>query len=546
MEQYQAEPGFGKDQKDEFSEDLPISEALSEESLGFSSNRRDFLKLFGFGLTAAAITACVKSPVNKAIPYVVKPENVTPGVASWYATTCQGCAANCGLLVKSREGRPIKVEGNDLHPLSRGGTCAVGQATVLNLYDSERLKAPKGPQGASNWDSILPDLKTKIDGAKASGQPVYIVSNTLTSPTSKKVIQGFIGTNANVKHVVYDTTSLYALAVAHNGGGSHWVPSFNFGKADVIVSIDADFLGNWISPVQFTKDYISKRKVTEENPTMARHIQFESRLSLTGSNADLRIPMKPSALYGAVSSLYKKVVGGNGVDFDAAGNAISRAATELKKAGPGKALVVCGINDIAVQSVVKAINEALGSYGSTIDVTNTSNQAQGNDANMIDFVNNVSSAAAVIFLDEANPVYDAAGGTKFGEALSKLPLTISFNSKENETSQKCKYVLPQTHYLEAWDDANPATGHYSLQQPLVRPIHGSKQWQDVLLAWTDNAPAAKYYDYLKWNWETTMYPMQSGAANFRKFWEGIVRNGYFASSAPVAVPVAEEKPKANG
>ncbi|MBK9451458.1 MAG: TAT-variant-translocated molybdopterin oxidoreductase [Bacteroidetes bacterium] len=550
LEQYQAEPGFGKDQKDEFSEDLPIGEALSEESLGFSSNRRDFLKLFGFGLTAAAITACVKAPVNKAIPYVVKPENVTPGVASWYATTCQGCAANCGLLVKSREGRPIKVEGNDLHALSKGGTCAVGQATILNLYDSDRLKAPKGPQGATTWDSALSEIKTKLDGVKASGGKVYLVSNTLTSPTSKKVIEGFSAQYPGAKHVVYDTTSFFALASAHNGGGSHWLPSFNFAKADVIVSIDADFLGNWISPVQFTKDYISKRKVTEENPTMSRHIHFESRLSLTGSNADLRVPMKPSALYGAVSSLYKKIVGGNGVDFDAAGNAVNRAAIELKKAGPGKALVICGINDVAVQSVVKAINEALGSYGSTIDVAVPSYQAQGNDVDMIDFMNNVGTAGAVIFLDEANPVYDAAGGTKFGEALAKHPLTISFNSKENETSQKCKYVLAQTHYLEAWDDANPVAGHYSLQQPLVRPIHGSRQWQDILLGWTEAAPAKKYYDYLKWNWETTMYPTQSAGGNFRKFWEGIVRNGYF-TNAGAAVPVAvepedSEKPKAKG
>jgi MoCo/4Fe-4S cofactor protein with predicted Tat translocation signal len=484
LEQYHSEPVFGQDQKNEFSEELPLEDGgLTEDSLGFSSNRRDFLKLFGFGLTAAALTACVEKPVNKAVPYVVKPENVTPGMASWYATTCQGCSANCGLLVKSREGRPIKVEGNPEHAMSRGGTCALGQATVLNLYDSERIKAPKGGAAGASMDTIVTELKTKLDGARSAGSgPVYLVSNTLTSPTSKKVIDGFMGQFPNAKHVVYDTTSVFALASAHAGGGSHWLPNYNFANADVVVSIDADFLGNWISPVQFTKDYIKRRKVTEENPSMCRHIHFESRVSLTGSNADLRVPMKPSQLYGVVSSLYKQINNGAGVDFGGAGNAVNRAATELKKAGTGRALVVCGINDVAVQTVVKAINETLGSYGSTIDMSAPSNQGKGNDKDMKEFMANAASASAVIFLDDANPVYDMPGGAKLGEALGKT-LSIAFCTKDNETSSKCKYVIPQTHYMEAWDDAEPITGHYSIQQPLVRPIHGAWQWQDVMMRW---------------------------------------------------------------
>jgi MoCo/4Fe-4S cofactor protein with predicted Tat translocation signal len=537
LEQYQAEPMFEQGQKHEFTEELPLGESFSEESMGYLSNRRDFLKLFGFGLTAAAITACVDKPVNKAIPYVVKPENVTPGVASWYATTCQGCSANCGLLVKSREGRPIKVEGNDLHGMSKGGTCAVGQATVLNLYDSERQKTPRGTKETSISGAIN-ELKGKLDGIKAAGGQVYLVSNTLTSPTSKKVIDGFLGGYANAKHIVYDTNSVYALAAAHNSGGSHWIPNFQFGNADVVLSIDADFMGNWISPIQFTKDFMPKRKVTEANPNMSKHFHFESRLSLTGSNADLRIPMKPSQLYGAVTMLYNKIVGSGSEGFDGPGGIVSSIATSLKKAGAGKALVVCGINDIAVQQVVKAINEALGSYGSTIDITKPSYQAQGNDADLMEFYKNVGAAKAVIFLDEANPVYDTAGGAKLGEALSKVDVTISFNSKENETSQKCKYVIPQTHYLEAWDDAQPIAGHYSIQQPLVRPLYGSVQWQDALLTWSGSSES--YYNFLRNNWEATAFAQAGGGLSFRKFWENSVRDGYVNMNAAPAVvaPVA--------
>ncbi len=547
LEQYQAEPMFDQGQKHEFSEELPLGESFSEESMGYLSNRRDFLKLFGFGLTAAAITACVDKPVYKAIPYVVKPENVTPGVASWYATTCQGCSANCGLLVKSREGRPIKVEGNDLHGMSRGGTCAVGQATVLNLYDSERQKTPRGTKETSIAGAIT-ELKGKLDGIQAGGGLVYVVSNTLTSPTSNNVIKGFLAGNANAKHVVYDTNSVSALATAHHGavagGGSHWVPNFQFGNADVVLSIDADFIGNWISPIQFTKDYMLKRKVTEANPHMSKHVHFESRMSLTGANADLRIPMKPSQLYGAVAKLYGAIMGTGGEGFDGPGNVVTTTANLLTKAGAGKALVVCGINDVALQTLVKAINEKLGSYGSTIDITNPSYQAQGNDAAFMEFQKNVASAKAVIFLDEANPVYDTAGGAKLGEALAKVDVSISFNSKENETSQKCKYVIPQTHYMEAWDDAQPIAGHYSIQQPLVRPLYGSAQWQDALLQWSGSS--VSYYDTLRSNWETAMYPQSGSLLGFRKFWEGAVRDGYVNLSAAVALPlvsaVENEKP----
>jgi MoCo/4Fe-4S cofactor protein with predicted Tat translocation signal len=537
LEQYQAGPMFDQGQKHEFIEELPLGEGLTEESMGYTSNRRDFLKLFGFGLTAAAITACVDKPVNKAIPYVVKPENVTPGVASWYATTCQGCSANCGLLIKSREGRPIKVEGNDMHGMSRGGTCAVGQATVLNLYDSERQKAPRGTKEKGNAGALA-ELKGKLDGIKAGGGLVYVVSNTLTSPTSKKVIDGFLAGFTGAKHVVYDTNSVSGLAEAHSSGGGHWVPNFQFQNADVVLSIDADFMGNWISPIQFTKDFMTKRKVTEANPNMSKHVHFESRLSLTGSNADLRIPMKPSQLYGAVSMLYNKIVGGGAEGFDGPGNIVSNVATMLTKAGAGKALVVCGINDVAVQSVVKAINEKLGSYGSTIDTAAPSMQAQGKDADLMEFLANAKSAKAVIFLDEANPVYDTAGGAKLAADLASVDVTVSFNSKENETSEKCKYVIPQTHYLEAWDDAMPIKGHYAIQQPLVRPIYGSVQWQDALMNWSGTT--GTYYDYLRSEWETGMYPKANSGLGFRKFWEELVRNGYIALGASTAVEVMPE------
>jgi molybdopterin-containing oxidoreductase family iron-sulfur binding subunit len=535
LEQYHADAEFQKMQKDEFREEMPI-EALDEDSFGLKSNRRDFLKVFGFGMTAAALSACVEKPIQKAIPYVVKPENVTPGVASWYASTCGGCSTGCGVLVKSREGRPIKIEGNELHPMNLGGTCPVGQATVLNLYDSERLMEPRGPQGKIDWAGA----EKAIGAALAGGGAIYVVSNSITSRSSRRVLKRFMEAFPGAKHVSYDSNSNYAFAKVHSQGKEQMeIPSIDFAKAEVIVSFDADFLGTWISPVEYTKSYVKGRKLDEAAPKMSKHIQFESRVSLTGSNADVRFPMTPSQLYGAVGTLYNLVVGGNipNPGFKGAGNGVETAA-KLLKAAAGKSLVVSGINDVAVQAVVKAINEHLGNYGNTLDLNAPSYQVQGDDAAMLDFAKNVGSAKAVIFLDEANPVYDFAGGKALGEALARVPMTIAFTTKENETSKACKYALPQHHYLEAWDDANPKKGLYSVQQPLVRPLYNSRQWQDCLLAWSGEK--GTHYDWVVNTWETELYGTQHQYLTFKDFWDNSVRDGYFQAGSGHAAPVMED------
>lgn len=539
LEQYHAEDSFQRAQKDEFKEDLPMEDALSEDSLGIQSNRRDFLKIFGFGLTAAALTACVEKPVRKAVPYVNKPEDVTPGRAAWYASTCNGCSASCGVVVKSREGRPIKIEGNDLHQVSKGGSCPVGQATILNLYDSGRLKSSRGPGNpVMKWGAVDNEIQTKLE-ALGAGAKVFLVSNSIASPTSHKVIAKFKAKYPAAKHVSYDPVSQYALAKVHSDEGAAMlqVPGYNFSKAKVIVSIDADFIGSWISPVEYTKGYVKGRKVSEQHPEMSKHIQFESRMSLTGSNADLRIPMKPAQLLAAVAGLHEGLSGGS-ITFKGPGNGVERAVRELKKAGQGNSLVVCGINDVNAQTVVKAINELLGNYGSTIDTAHPSYQMQGNDEAMAQMVGQLAGADAVIFLDEANPVYDYMNGEAVAKALPGVGLSIAFVSKENETSKLCKYALSQTHWLEAWDDKMPRKGHYSLQQPLVRPLFDSRSWQDALLTWSGDS--TKYYDFLRQSWQSDVFTLGSGALTFKDFWTNSVKSGFVVSSgAAMPAPVAD-------
>ena len=350
LEQYHAKPEFQQGQKDEFQESLPLEESFSEESLGMNTNRRDFLKIFGFGLTAAALTACVEKPVRKAIPYVIKPEDVTPGVASWYASTCNGCAAGCGVLVKSREGRPIKIEGNREHALNQGGVCSTGQATVLDLYDNARIQKNRGKDGEMSWEAV----DSALGQIFSKAGKVAIISNTITSPTGRSIIKKF-GDRFNATHIQYDPISYNALAYAHQEGpGMMTIPGYNFDKAEVIVSFEADFLGPWLSGAEFTKGWSKMRTLNPDldHPKMSKHFQFESRMTLTGSNADLRVPMTPSQMKGALVQLLKEIKGSGPDGFAGPGNAIKRAAKALKKA-KGKSIVVCGTNDFDMQNVVR-------------------------------------------------------------------------------------------------------------------------------------------------------------------------------------------------
>lgn len=531
LEQYQANPDFQKGQKDEFQEDLPIAESFSEENLGLNTNRRDFLKIFGFGLTAAALTACVEKPVRKAIPYVIKPENVTPGVASWYATTCAATSEAYSILVKTREGRPIKIEGNPEYPATHGGADSLGHASVLGLYDSSRLKAPRGTEGSMTWE----DADKVLKSALGNSRKVAVVSNTVSGPTGRRAISEFLAQFAQGEHIEYDPVSNYALAKVHSSPGEMMtIPTYRFDKAEVIVGFEADFLGTWVAPVEYTKAWSKGRSLDPEHPKMSKHIHFESGLSLTGSNADLRIPLKPSQISAALVTLYNEVVGGGpSSGFEAPGNAIKRAAKELKKAR-GKSIVVCGVNDEASQLVVKAINEALGNYGSTVDVDHASHQYQGNDQKMMRFVENADSYDAVIFLNDANPVYDFMKGGDLKAKLAKVGTTIAFVTHENETSQACKYALAQNHYLESWGDAMPKSHIVNIQQPVIRELFDTRQWEHCLIKWTGND--SSYYKYLQANWRENV----NNGGDFKAFWTDAVRMGFYKKghSAAVAAVIA--------
>jgi MoCo/4Fe-4S cofactor protein with predicted Tat translocation signal len=526
VEELNRTPEFVENNKNEFAEPIPIEDVLSGEGLKGKTPRRDFLKAVGFGVGAVTLAACQRVPVHKSIPYLIKPEEVTPGVANYYVSTYEGSA----IMVKTREGRPIKVEGNPNDLLGRGGLSAQAQASVLDLYDVNRVKGAMKDGSGISWSELDDHLILELAKIVDAGTKIRIVSSTISSPSTLSVIADFIAAYPTAKHVTYDAVSYTGIIQANqNSFGKAVLPHYNFDKADVIVSFGADFLGTWISGEEFSRQYVSKRAATAlEEKKMSRHIQFETGMSLTGTNADVRIALKPSEEGIALVNLYNAISGttlpgSKTLTNNATNNAIKVVAKELV-AAKGRSLVVAGSNDVATQTLVNAINSLLGSYGTTIDLDNYSRQYAGNDAELAEFVNEVKrgEVGAVFFLN-ANPVYDFYKGKELKDALAKVPVRVSFSDTKDETAVACNVIAPNHHYLESWGDDSAVEGYYTVKQPTINPVYDTRQAEQSLLLWSANA-INNYYTYVRNVWDTRILPL--AGLSGQPGWETLLQTGY--------------------
>jgi MoCo/4Fe-4S cofactor protein with predicted Tat translocation signal len=515
--------------QNEFQEDLPFTELDGKGLLDAKTPRRDFLKYLGFSTAAATIAASCKTPVRKAIPFTNRPENITPGVAKYYASTYVQDGDAIPVIVKVRDGRPIKIEGNELCSFTQGGTSARAQASVLDLYDMYRLTHPKRKSGTAFQE--MPDfekLETQVAAALGGlgGKPVVLLTSTVNSPSTRQIISEFLAKYPGSRHVQYDAVSYSGLLEA-NG---RKIPSMQFDKAKVIVSLGADFLGTWLSPVEFARQYSVGRKIDEKNPTMSKHYQFESFLSMTGACADERFTHRPSET-GAVALALLAAVGGSATapQLDAKIAAAIRTVGADLKAHSGSALVVSGSNDPNVQTVVAAINSAIGAYGNTINTGVSLNYRAGIDSEFITLVNDMNAGnVGALLIYGANPAYDYFDAEKFKSGLAKVPVSISFSEKLDETTELCQYSIPTHHYLESWGDAEPKTGYISFIQPTIFPLFKTRPFQTSLLKWSGNN--TDYENY------------------FRNFWGGklggvsaldkALQDGVLDSARPVTVSPA--------
>jgi molybdopterin-containing oxidoreductase family iron-sulfur binding subunit len=508
LEELNKEASFEKARYNEFAEKLPIGEVIAEGD-SLSSTRRDFLKLMGFSISAATLAACTRTPVKKIMPYVNQPADVTPGVANYYATTCHGCEARCSLVVKTREGRPIKIEGNPQSPLSRGAACAVGQATVLGLYDNARLTGPafdkKVIEGKESWATIDKEIGDKLKQIASAGGQIRLLTGTINSPTGLNVIKEFISKYPTTQHVQYDAVSVFALRAAHQANfGKAVIPHYKIDNAKMLVSFGADFLGTWISPVEFTKTYSEAHKAEGKNHLY--HVQFESNLSLSGANADMRAVLAPSQYGAALIRLHNYIAGMTGSssignsNLELMGNALQATAKQLVK-NRGAAIVMTDSNDIDHQMIVAAINKMLGSYGSTMDIDNPSYQGLGDDKAMIQLVEDMNAGriAALITGSNCNPAYTYPDAAKFEQGLKKTKLSVSFSDRFDETATLSQFIAPDSHFLESWGDDQPYKGYVTLRQPTISNILNTRQWEESLLRWSDNPISIADYVQNFWN-----------------------------------------------
>lgn len=472
---------------------------LTEEGKSESTGRRDFLKLMGFSVSAVAVATSCKIPVKKAIPYAFDGRNaipeVVPGIADYYASTFFDGHTVEPVLVKVREGRPIKVEANDESPLSGKGTSARAQASVLDLYDVTRLTGPKKGNDFITWGQADKEITEKLAEVAAAGKKIVLISNSLASPVTGKVIDKFKTKYPTAIHVVYDPVSYAAIRLANKTTlGSAVIPSYNFDKAEVIAGFNCDFLGTWLLPVRNAAQYAINRVPTKENPTMSRHYQFQSNVTITGSSADYKFPMKPSDEKAALIDLYNAVAGGS---LSGGGSenkdAINQLAADLKKAG--SSLVVSGTNDVNIQLLVNAINAALGNYGKTINTAATLNIAEGDDAAFAAVADEIAGGTGAVILINCNPVFNSPFGSKIQSALEKSTLSVTLSTRIDESGQYAQFACPTGHALESWNALEPIKGHVSFVQPAIRPIFDTRQFQDSLLTWAGEETT--FHDFIQ-------------------------------------------------
>jgi MoCo/4Fe-4S cofactor protein with predicted Tat translocation signal len=500
---------------------------LSQKTDAMPASRRDFLKWCGISFVSATVLSACENPVKKAIPYLNQPEELIPGMASWYASTYINGNEYCPVLVKSRDGRPIKIEGNTLSSITGGGTSARVQASVLSLYDSgARYRTAMKNGETISWEEADGEIMSSLMRTGSAGRRKVLLTPTILSPSTKALINEAMDRIPGLEVVTWDAISYAAIRQAHQiTSGLSAIPCYHFDEADLVVSFSADFLGSWLSPVEFSKAWARKRKPGNEK-LMSRHIQFEARLSLTGANADERIPVKPSdeqkiimALYDEVASATgNPVLGAEAVDYDV--SALARDILRLR----GKTLVVCGHDNTDMQVLVNGINFMAGNHGTTIDDSQSMNLGRSDEQAFEQLVKDMrdGSVEAILFY-KTNPLYHCPDPEGFLQGLKNVPLSISFACTKDETALECTYVLPDHHYLESWNDAEFKGGYFSLAQPLIHPLFKTRQFQDSLLIWLGRE--TDFHAYLQRHWEYHIFPQQSFHQGFDSFWVESLQSG---------------------
>ncbi|BAR91819.1 4Fe-4S dicluster domain-containing protein [Blattabacterium cuenoti] len=476
------------------------------------TSRRDFLKWVGFSTASVTLSAC-KGPVVKSIPYVVKPENITPGIPNYYASTMIDSFDIGSVLVKTREGRPIKIEPN-FYSEFFNTTSARIQSSLLSLYDEERLKNPSLKGKKSSWKEIDNYIIQNLKFLSKTKKDIIFLSSSFPSFSTKKLIQDFKKKYPRTKWVTYDPISYSkALDASEEIFGIRGFPIFDLNKSELIVSFDADFLGDW-SPENMAKFYVRKRN-PEKN--MMQHIQIESNMTITGANADIRLSRKPSEIKQMLIEIFQNIcLGKLPKDKNA-----ERIASLINKMGSKSVIFSDGDQESYELSFL--INQKINSHALQHDKYIFSKES--NDNKFKNFLKDLENEnVGGLFIHNVNPIYSLPFSIyeKVKKCIKKIPLTVSLSMSKDETNEVMDVSAPIPHWLESWGDTYPVTNVYTLIQPTIQCIFNTRQFQDSLVIWSE-IQEKNYYEYLKKTWEKNIIPKSNVSSFNEALFHGVVK-----------------------
>jgi molybdopterin-containing oxidoreductase family iron-sulfur binding subunit len=492
-----------------------------------SVSRRGFLRVMGASMALAGMTSCVRLPLEPIVPYVRQPEDVIPGRPMFYATAMTLGGYASPLLVESHLGRPTKIEGNDRHPASLGGTDIFAQASILGMYDPDRSQSVMSMGDQQSWQALLNAIRGPLSAQKAlQGAGIRILTPTISSPTLTDQLRGFLKIYPQAKWHVYEPINRdNVLEGAKLAFGQPVETRYDFEKADVIVSLDADFLyAGFPGNVRYIRDFAKRR---DPDGKMNRLYMIESTPTTTGAKADHRWPMSAGWIHG-FSGAWNKWKGAIAADIQNSGAAANdnddAVMLDLDR-HQGSSIVIPGDHQpAAVHSLAHSINAALGNVGKTVFYTDS---VDANPINQIESIKDLVSdihagKVDLLVILGGNPAYDAPVDLDFASLLKngKIPLRVHLGLYQNETAELCQWHINQAHELETWGDSRSYDGTVSIVQPLISPLYSGKSSLEFVALLAGQADATGY-DLLRAYWQK-----QHAGTDFEGFWRKSLHDGW--------------------
>jgi molybdopterin-containing oxidoreductase family iron-sulfur binding subunit len=490
--------------------------------------RRNFLKIMGASLALAGLSACVKQPTEYVMPYVEAPEQLSPGKPLFYATAFPVSGVANPILVETHEFRPTKVEGNPEHPASMGAADVPTQASVLGLYDPDRVQTVNYIGEIRSYTSFLSNFLGALEKQKAkNGAGLRILTETVTSPTLYAQLQEVLKLYPGAKWYQWEPTGHGRRMGTQMAFGQFLNPVYKFDQADVVLSIDANFLANGPGGVRYARDFTSKRVVRGGITTQSRFYAVESTPTSTGSKSDHRLPLKPSEVAPFVRSLAAGLSGGV-----AGTSKFMQVLIKDLQGAKGKSIVIAGEDQSPeVHAVVHYINQVLGNNGTTVTFTAPIEQKPVDQwADLQSLVQDLNSNQVdLLLILGGNPVYSAPPELNLRGTIQMAKLRVRLGLYDDETSEVCQWLVPEAHAFEQWSDAPAYDGTVTIMQPLIAPLYGGKSAHELLTAFTET-PEKSSYETLRDYWNGV-----HKGGDFDTWWKHSVHDGFVKESALPAV-----------